>query len=72
MAWSSYAPLMGMSNEPKVHVCAQAQNPKVSTGDAQKVVTIISGDRNPPVSSQSRIFNDTRTGDGGFQKQWSN
>jgi peptidoglycan hydrolase CwlO-like protein len=28
-----------------VPVCAQAQNPKVSTGDAQKVVTIISGDK---------------------------
>ena len=28
-----------------VPVCAQAQNPKVSTGYAQKVVTIISGDK---------------------------
>jgi ABC-type transporter Mla subunit MlaD len=28
-----------------VPVCAQAQNPKVSKGDAQKVVTIISGDK---------------------------
>jgi peptidoglycan hydrolase CwlO-like protein len=28
-----------------VPVCAQAQNPKVSTGDAQKVATIISGDK---------------------------
>jgi peptidoglycan hydrolase CwlO-like protein len=28
-----------------IPVCAQAQNPKVSTGDAQKVVTIISGDK---------------------------
>jgi hypothetical protein len=28
-----------------VPVCAQAQNPEVSTGDAQKVVTIISGDK---------------------------
>jgi peptidoglycan hydrolase CwlO-like protein len=26
-------------------VCVQAQNPKVSMGDAQKVVTIISGDK---------------------------
>jgi peptidoglycan hydrolase CwlO-like protein len=28
-----------------VPVCVQAQNPKVSMGDAQKVVTIISGDK---------------------------
>jgi hypothetical protein len=28
-----------------VPVCAHAQNPKVSKGDAEKVVTIISGDK---------------------------
>jgi hypothetical protein len=28
-----------------VPVCAHTQNPKVSTGDAQKAVTIISGDK---------------------------
>ena len=28
-----------------VPVCAHAQNPKVSKGDAQKVVTIISGNK---------------------------
>jgi hypothetical protein len=28
-----------------VSVCAHAQNPRVSKGDAQKVVTIISGDK---------------------------